>query len=305
MPFARCMHPRLSLQRHPEDSNSFHACGQQQVPCIQLQDLIHLFCLLQDGRSMPAPTHSRSRESRSTAAGAEQKSSPPIPFISPSRDTLSLFSHHGDTQTERSIKAEECASGGDGFLPEEEGLLGQAANSSRDVPILPPGADSRDGLCREMSQDAHGWLMQPCAGEDQSSMHTLLEHSRLCNLGSAGASGVHGTAQLTLPIISPSSGSGASRCTPHEKCFEDSQVCSRMCVQRLFRFKCAHPTQISFFRSCAHERLAHCPWLGVHYTFHLSFDVNITNEFAISNSSSACCQTTACLEKPAATHLDF
>ena len=195
---------------------------------------------------MPAPIHSRSRESRSTAAGAEHKCSLPIPLISPNRDTHSLFSHHGDTQTEMAIKAEEGASEGNGFLPEEEGLLGHAATSSRDVPILPPGADSRDGLCREMSQDAHGWLMQPCAGEDQSSMHTLLEHSRPCTLGSAAASGVHSTAQLTLPIISPSSGSGVSRYIPHEKCFEDSQVCSRMCVQPLFRFKCAHQTQMSF-----------------------------------------------------------
>ena len=133
-----------------------------------------------------------------------------MPLVSPRRDTL--FSHPSNTQTGIAVKA-EGASGG--FLPEEYGLLGHAAASSRDVPILAPGSDSRDGFCREVSQDVHGWLMQPTACEDHSSMHTMLEHSRPCILGSAATSNVHNGTDC----------SAAARYVPHEKCYEDSQVC--------------------------------------------------------------------------------
>ena len=160
---------------------------------------------------MPAPTQSRSRESCLTATGAERKCLLSMSCISPEGRRDTLFSHPGDTQTGVAVKA-EGASRADGFLPEDEGLLGHEAATSRDVPILAPGSDSRDGLCKEISQD--GWLMQPTGCEDHSSMHAMLEHSRPCILGSAAASGVHSAAD----------GSAAARYVPHEKCYEDSQV---------------------------------------------------------------------------------
>ena len=80
-----------------------------------------------------------------------------------------IDSAHNATLVGQTSENQEGASGVELV---EEGLLGQAAANSRDMPILPP--DSRDGLCTDSRDGLYtvGW------DKETNSMHAMLEHSR-------------------------------------------------------------------------------------------------------------------------------
>jgi len=179
---------------------------------------------MQDGRthtacSMPAPTNSTLTASR-PATGLipvlNPKNAGSLALFSPSRDLQALFSPQRDSG---------C------FIPETEGLLGHAAASSRDMPILAPGCgDSRDGLCAEdgLSRDVHCLLMHSSM-VDNNSMCAMLDHSRHATQGEHGntvgslihSNSMHAVVSAnvaalrdSMPVPTP----------PYDKCFADSQV---------------------------------------------------------------------------------
>lgn len=225
--------------------------------------------------------------------GPEHKSAISHNLFSPSRE--SLFSPPRESQM-AAVKLEGgvCVKFVGDIIP-EEGLLGQAAANSRDMPILAAGgADSRDGLCAgEMSRDMHCILM--C--DDNNSMHAMLENSRHGTLdvhSRHACSSVQGTAEAHA--VASSRHSILATTPIHHRSFEDSQVCTheggKIFQASLCLCACA--------RVCERERESVCANTSSTNPTHGALFFVLPR-----HSSSGCCRaTTRCLAPTAVMHLE-